>query len=95
MNYLVEVLGDSDLPLNEQTNHKAIQNVLQLYQGQGKGSNLVSSDGTAWGLLNGVTEYVDTYRRAKNNDYRIDSAWWGIGAQIKEKAFEKTIMFLQ
>ncbi|MDD5300564.1 MAG: DUF932 domain-containing protein [Gallionella sp.] len=88
MSYLVNVLGDPALPLNEQPNQKAIQTVYGLYSGEGKGSKLQSANGTAWGLLNGITEYVDIHRRARNQDYRLDSAWFGQGAQVKLKALE-------
>lgn len=88
MSYLVNVLGDPQLPLNDQPNQKAIQSVYSLYSGSGKGSELASASGTAWGLVNGVTEYVDTHRRARNQDYRLDSAWFGQGATIKQKGFE-------
>lgn len=85
MSYLVNVLGDPALPLNDQPNQKAIQTVYGLYSGEGRGSKLQSANGTAWGLLNGITEYVDMHRRARNQDYRLDSAWFGQGAQIKQR----------
>jgi phage/plasmid-like protein (TIGR03299 family) len=88
MSYLVDVLGDPALPLNEQPNQKAIQAVYNLYSGEGKGSKLPSAAGTAWGLVNGITEYVDKHRRARNQDYRLDSAWFGQGAQIKQRGLE-------
>lgn len=88
MNYLVSVLGDPNLPLQDQPNQKAIQSVFSLYAGEGRGSKLPSAANTAWGLVNGVTEYVDSYRRARNQDYRLDSAWFGQGAQIKQRGFE-------
>lgn len=91
MNYLVEVLGDPALPLNDQPNQKALQSVYNLYSGAGKGSTLLSANGTAWGLLNGVTEYVDHNRRAMSQDHRLDSAWFGVGAAIKAKAFEEAM----
>lgn len=91
MSYLMDVLGDPALPLNAQPNQKAIQLVYGLYSGEGKGSKLTSASGTAWGLLNGVTEFVDTHRRARNQDYRLDSAWFGQGAQIKQKALEAAV----
>jgi phage/plasmid-like protein (TIGR03299 family) len=92
MSYLVNVLGDPNLPLNDQPNQKAIQAVYGLYSGGGKGSDLKSSQGTAWGLLNGVTEYVDVHRRARSQDYRLDSAWFGQGAQLKQKALEQAML---
>jgi len=91
MNFLVEVLGDRTLPLADQPNQKALQNVYALFNGSGKGSELASASGTAWGLLNGVTEYVDQHRRARSIDHRLDSAWFGPGAAIKERAFHEAM----
>jgi phage/plasmid-like protein (TIGR03299 family) len=91
MNYLIEVLGDSELPLNEQPNQKAIQNVYSLFTCAGKGADLASANGTAWGLLNGITAHVDHHRRAMSSDHRLDSAWFGMGSQIKAKAFESAM----
>jgi phage/plasmid-like protein (TIGR03299 family) len=91
MNYLVNVLGDPSLPLQEQPNQKAIQAVHALFVGAGKGSDMPSATNTAWGLVNGITEYVDTHRRARSQDYRLDSAWFGQGAQIKQRGFEAAL----
>lgn len=91
MSYLVNVLGDAEWPLQEQPNQKVIQTVYNLYAGDGKGSQMSSSAGTAWGLVNGVTEYVDSFRRARNQDYRLESAWFGVGAQIKQRGFEAAL----
>ena len=91
MNFLVNVLGDPEVPLVNQPNQKALNNVYALYSGSGKGSELASANGTAWGLLNAVTEYVDHSRRSRNQDYRLDSAWFGQGAGIKAKAFNEAL----
>ena len=91
MSYLVNVLGDPALPLNEQPNQKAIQTVYGLYSGEGKGSKLQSANGTVWGVLNGLTEYVDHARRARNQDYRLDSGLVRTRAQMKEKAFDQAM----
>lgn len=91
MSFLVEVLGDPAMPLNEQPNQKALKSVYSLFAGAGKGSDMASASGTAWGLLNGVTEYVDHSRRAMSQDHRLDSAWFGAGASIKNKAFEEAL----
>ena len=91
MSYLVNVLGDPALPLNEQPNQRGIQAVYGLFSGDGKGSKLQSAAGTAWGLVNGVTEYVDIHRRARNQDYRLDSAWFGQGAQIKQRGYDAAL----
>ena len=91
MSYLVNVLGDPALPLNDQPNQKAIQTVYGLYSGGGKGSDLASASGTAWGLVNGVTEFVDTHRRARSQDNRLDSAWFGTGSQIKQRGYDAAL----
>jgi hypothetical protein len=87
MNLIVNVLGDPELPLADQPNQKALQNVYSLYSGSGMGADLSSANGTAWGLLNAVTQFVDHERRARSQDYRLDSAWFGQGAAIKGKAY--------
>jgi phage/plasmid-like protein (TIGR03299 family) len=94
MNFLVDVLGDRDIPLAEQPNQKGLQSVHALFAGNGKGSALAAADGTAWGLLNAVTEYVDHQRRARSQDYRLDSAWFGQGAAIKGRALEQALKLI-
>jgi len=62
--------------------------VQSMYEGQGQGSELISASGTAWGLLNSVTEYVDHERRARSKEFRLDSAWFGQGAALKQRALD-------
>lgn len=72
-------------------NEQALANVRALYEGGGRGAMLPSSRGTAWGLLNSVTEYVDHHRRARSDDHRRDAAWFGQGAQLKQRAWEEAM----
>ncbi len=72
-------------------NEQAIAGARALYEGGGRGSQLASSRGTAWGLLNSVTEYVDHHRRARSDDHRRDAAWFGQGAQIKQRAWDELV----
>jgi phage/plasmid-like protein (TIGR03299 family) len=72
-------------------NEQALANARALYEGGGRGAMLASSRGTAWGLLNSVTEFVDHHRRARSDDHRRDAAWFGQGAQIKQKAWESVL----
>ncbi|WP_421326362.1 DUF932 domain-containing protein [Aeromonas veronii] len=67
----------------------------ELYQGAGMGSDLASAKNTAWGMVNAVTEYVDHHRRARSQDNRLDSAWFGQGAQLKYHALEQALTLLQ
>ena len=72
-------------------NEQALANVRSLYEGGGKGALMASSRGTAWGLINSVTEYVDHHRRARSEDHRRDAAWFGQGAQIKQRAWDEVM----
>ncbi len=91
MNYFVNVLGDAAVPLAEQPNQKGLNSVHALFSGGGMGADFASSSGTAWGLLNAVTQYVDHEKRARSIDHRLDSAWFGSGAAIKAKALEEAL----
>ena len=71
------------------------QKLHELYMGAGMGSELASSRNTAWGLVNAVTEYVDHHRRARSQDHRLDSAWFGQGAQLKAQALNQALTLLQ
>lgn len=69
--------------------------VLALFNGAGRGATAPGRKGTAWGLVNAVTEYVDHHRRAKSNDTRMDSAWFGGGDVMKSKALEEALVYVQ
>lgn len=73
------------------TNERAIKGVHELFAGRGKGADLASASGTAWGLVNAVTEYVDHERRARSEDHRRDGAWFGPGATLKQKAWDEAV----
>jgi phage/plasmid-like protein (TIGR03299 family) len=51
------------------------------------GSNLVTAKDTLWGVLNGVTYYVD-HVRGRTVDSRLSNAWFGAGATLKQDAVE-------
>ena len=72
-------------------NEQAVRSVRALYDGGGRGALLASSRGTAWGLLNSVTEYVDHHRRARSDDHRREAAWFGQGAQFKQRAWDELV----
>jgi phage/plasmid-like protein (TIGR03299 family) len=90
MNVMCDVNPNSQLP-EQLPNELALRKVQELYEGRGRGSQLESARGTAWGLLNAVTEYVDHERRARSTEYRLDSAWFGQGAQIKQRALDAAL----
>ena len=91
MNYFLKVLCNADVivdPALGLMNERALKKVQALYDGQGHGSELDSANGTAWGLLNAVTEFVDHEKRARSQEYRLDSAWFGQGATLKQRALD-------
>jgi hypothetical protein len=88
---LVEVLGDPELSFHQQPNLKVLNHVFNLYIGDGMGASMASANDTAWGLVNAVTQYVDHERRARSSDNRLDSAWFGAGASIKQKALDEAL----
>jgi phage/plasmid-like protein (TIGR03299 family) len=76
------------------TNDRAIRVALSLYAGKGMGATLASASGTAWGLVNSVTEFVDHQRRARSEDHRRDAAWFGAGATLKQRAFDEAMKLI-
>lgn len=76
---------------HSKANERAMGKVLSLFDGAGRGADLPSTKGTAYGLLNAVTEFVDHEKRARSNDYRLDSAWFGQGATLKQRALDKAV----
>ncbi|WP_369050906.1 DUF932 domain-containing protein [Burkholderia gladioli] len=75
-------------------NERAIKSVGQLYAGRGMGADLPSASGSAWGLLNAVTEFCDHHRRARSDDHRLDAAFFGAGATLKQRAWDEAMKFL-
>lgn len=95
--YLLSVLCETQTGNSERTglsNERALTKVLSLYDGHGRGAELEAAKGTAWGLLNAVTEYVDHERRARSSEYRMDTAWFGQGAVIKQRALNTALQLV-
>lgn len=90
---LRRVLTDSaaESANSQSVGERSMKAVQSLYAGLGRGSNLASSTGTAWGLLNSITEYVDHHRRSRSADHRRDTAWFGQGAAIKQRAWDEAV----
>lgn len=62
--------------------------VLGLFAGEGRGATLPGVKGTAWGVLNAVTQYFDHEIRATSADNRTDAAWFGTGDDAKVSAYK-------
>jgi phage/plasmid-like protein (TIGR03299 family) len=92
--YFLRVFTDQDRTAVGRTNERALGKAEALFEGRGKGADLVSSKCTAFGLLNAVTEYVDFERQARSGDNRLDSAWFGAGAALKQKALDQALLMI-
>jgi hypothetical protein len=75
-------------------NERALKKVQAMYEGHGRGAELAAANGTAWGLLCAVTEYVDHEKRARSDEYRLDSAWFGQGALLKQRALDEALVLV-
>lgn len=78
------------LEMGADPNRSHAANVVDLFTRQAYiGADLAGD--SAWGLLNSLTEYVDFRKRALGQSNRLDSAWFGDGAKLKERALNELI----
>lgn len=84
--------ADSD-DLHSTRAPKGFDTIMDLFQGAGRGSLKKGSEGTAWGLVNAVTEYVDYYSQAKTQDHRFERSQFSSGSEIKTDAFATALTF--
>lgn len=75
-------------------NESAIKTVGELYAGRGMGAQMPSAAGTLWGALNAITEFTDFRRRARSDDHRRNSAWFGQGADLKARAWTEAMRLI-
>lgn len=80
-------------PVKEKSepNGRAMTKVMDMFNGQGRGAELSSAKDTAYGLLCSITEFADHERRAMSIDHRLDSAWFGAGAALKQRGLEQAL----
>ena len=97
MNFFLKVIcnadGHSDTAVGL-TNERALKKVQLLYEGHGRGAEMHAAKDTAWGLLCSVTEFIDHEKQARSQDNRLDSAWFGQGAVIKQRALEHALQMV-
>ena len=93
--YLQRVLGNTnelptdDAVLDKTRSSKGYRRIMDLFHGGQKGSGQDAIKGTAWGALNATTQYID-WEVGRLQSNRLDSAWFGAGANLKAHA-AKTI----
>ena len=67
---------------------KEVMQLMSFYR-HAPGQNLPTAKNTLWGAVSAVTYYVDHIRTASGD--RLDSAWFGAGATLKEKAWQQAL----
>ena len=55
------------------------------------GHDLASANDTLWGAVNAVTRFVDYATPSKSQDNRLNSAWFGVGNNLKSQAFDAAV----
>jgi phage/plasmid-like protein (TIGR03299 family) len=65
--------------------------ILKLFRGEALGASLPGANGTAWGLVNAVTQYVDHSATAQSVDHRMQSAFFGKGDALKTAALDAAL----
>lgn len=89
--YLKAASMDKKSNSKSEPNGRAMSKVMEMFNGHGRGAELSSAKDTAYGLLCSITEFVDHERRAMSRDHRLNSAWFGMGATIKQRGLEQAL----
>lgn len=84
----VEAIAAQAAAMQKVSESKRFQKIMGLFSGDGMGAQLAGREGTFWGWVNAVTEYVDHHAPAKNESRRMNSAWFGDGDDLKTAAVE-------
>ncbi|MDV7644911.1 DUF932 domain-containing protein [Acinetobacter baumannii] len=92
--YLKAASMDKKSNSKSEPNGRAMSKAMEMFNGQGRGAELSSAKDTAYGLLCSLTEFVDHERRAMSRDHRLNSAWFGAGANIKQRGLEQALTLL-
>jgi phage/plasmid-like protein (TIGR03299 family) len=91
-NFVESLLPSSTGGEKDVRESKAFGSIMSLFNGAAKGSDLPGVQGTAWGLLNAVTEYADHHIRARSQENRFESAMFGAGSVLKAKAESELVL---
>lgn len=88
--FFLEMLGVTEEDAAEGKQLVNAKKLLAFYE-SAPGSQFLTAQNTTWGLVNAVSYFTDHGRRAHNNGTRFNSAAFGEGARMKERAFNKAL----
>ena len=66
---------------------RAYKRIMDLFHGAAIGSDISGIMGTRWQALNAVTQLID-HEKGRTTSTRMESAWFGTGEKIKNRALE-------
>lgn len=84
--YFLRIFSDPRTTSINKPNERAMTKAMALFDERGKGTEMTPAKGTAFGPLNAITEFIDHERRALGADNRLEPAWFGQVAVLKEKS---------
>lgn len=94
VDFFVKMFGNPDeegnVDIENRNTQRTLGQVLDVYN-DGKGQETLSAQGTAWGLVNAVTRFIDHERQMRSDDSRVHSALFGNGGEIKTRAFDQAL----
>lgn len=73
---------------------RQFKTVMDLFRGLGKGAELKGTEGTAWGVVNAVTEFVDHHAKGSTPSHKLANAWFGRGDDLKSQALAKALQLV-
>jgi hypothetical protein len=85
--YFDEILGKTSTKALSSKAERERNTILAFFH-SAPGQEMPTAKNTLWGAVNAVTYYVDHVRAAAGAD-RLESAWFGSGNALKEKAWVK------
>lgn len=77
--------------MDETLASKSFQHIMSLFSGGGKGAFLDSSRGTAFGMLQAMTEYYDHHAAARSDENRFINSQYGKNASKKSEALDTLV----
>jgi phage/plasmid-like protein (TIGR03299 family) len=89
--FFQSLLSDKDGKLTGKA-QREYETIMSLFA-SAPGQDLTSAKDTLWGAVNAVTYFVDHVRKGGTME-RLDSAWFGPGSSLKEKAWESAVQML-
>jgi phage/plasmid-like protein (TIGR03299 family) len=93
LGYVQKLVPDNDEAQHYNTRTRNIrEKILELHEG---GAGAEWTRGTAFGLVNAVSEFTDHVQHTGNPEKRLQSVWFGSGLGLKEKAFSQALELLK